>query len=82
MPRHPGGIRCGAQVSPPPPQVLVEASDGGVGGRLLRITILRRERRDAGGTTFSHHIQYGGGRIGLPLGVIGSGTSHWERRSG
>ena len=47
---HPGGIWSGDQGPQPPLQVLLAASDGGVGRKLLRITLPRRERRDTGET--------------------------------
>ena len=69
-----GGIWRRAQGPPPPPHVLGEASDGGAGGRVLQRTLLRRERRHPGRPTVAHHLQCGGGRGGLPLGILSGGT--------
>ena len=75
MPGHPGGIRRGDQIPPPSTKVSGAASDYGAGGRLLQITLMRRDRRDTGVTTVSQHLQCGGGCSGLPLGVLGGGIS-------
>ena len=39
VPGHPGGIFCRSQVPPPPPQIMGEALDGGVGGGVLSSTL-------------------------------------------
>ena len=65
---------CESQGPPPPPRVLVSAPDGGAVCRVLLITLPRIERRNTGGSTVSHHIQFCGGRSGLPLGVLDGKT--------
>ena len=67
---NPGVIWRGAQVPLSFPQILGKAPYGGNGGRVLRINLLRGERRDTGGPTVAHHLQYSGGFSGLPLGVF------------
>ena len=79
MPGHPVGICRGSQGPPLPPQVLGVAPDGGAGGRVLQRTLTRRERHDTVGPTVTHHIQCGGGCVGPPLGVLGSGTGGGDR---
>ena len=78
MPGYPGGIWRGSQGHAPPPQVLVEAEDGGAGGRVLRITLPQIERSHPGRPTVAHHFQCGSGRSGLPLGIPGSGIGGGE----
>ena len=75
MPGHPGGIWCGDQVHPPPPQVLGSTAYVRADGGVLQRKIPQRERHDAGGTTVAHHIKCGGGLSGPPLGVTGNGNS-------
>ena len=81
MPGDPGEIWSGAQGPMRPPQVLVEDTYGGGGGRLLQITFLRGDRHAAGGTGFTHYIQRGGGCFGPPLGIPDYRRG-WERRQG
>ena len=62
------------QGPPPLKQVLGEAEDGGTDGRVLQITLTRRERRHPGQPTVAHHLQFGGGYGGSPQGIPGGGT--------
>ena len=73
VPGYPGGIWFGSQGPLPPPQVLVESSDGGAGGRVIRITFLWGERRGAGGPAVAQHLQCCGLRSGLPLEIPDGG---------
>ena len=75
MTRDPGGIWRGSQRPPPPWKVLGETPDGGAGGGVLHITLIRGERLDSGTHTISHHIQCGGGFSGPPLGIICGGKT-------
>ena len=69
----PREIWRGYQVPLTPPKVLGKATYGGVGGRVLHRTLLRGERHDSGGTTFTQHIQRGSVSSGPPLGIHGGG---------
>ena len=46
-----------------------EAPDGGADGSLIRRTLPRGERCDAGGPAVVHYLQCGGERSGPPLGI-------------
>ena len=52
----PGGIWSGTQGPLPPTHVLGEATDGGVGRRIIQRTLQWGERCDTGGPDFTHHI--------------------------
>ena len=74
MPVYPGGIWSGDQVPPHLTQVMGEAEDGGVGGRLLWITLPRIERCHPGQPTVAHHLQCGGVRGDSTQLISGGGT--------
>ena len=75
MPGYPGRLWCGTQGPSPPPIVLGEADDVDDIDRVLRCTLLRRERGYPGQPTVVHHFKFGGRRGGSPLGIsAGEGT--------
>ena len=79
---YPEGLWHGAQGPFPPLTVLGKAEYCGVGGRLLRSTLLRLERGYSGRPTITHYFQYGGRRGGLTLvisagGGKGGGRKQW-----
>ena len=76
MPGYYGGIWRGDQGPTPTQQVMVEASYGGTGGRVLQRNLPQGERRDAGGPAVAHHLQRSGGCSGPPL-VIPDGGRGW-----
>ena len=56
-------------------RVLGETADGSVGRGVLYITLQKRDRRGAGGTSDAHYIQCGGRCSVPPLGVTCSRVS-------
>ena len=64
-----GVIWRGSQAPTPPMKVLLDATNGGAGGRVLQQNLPQGERRYIGGPAFDHHLQCGDGRSGPPLGI-------------
>ena len=46
---------------------------------MIRSTLLWGDRRNTGGPTVAHCVQFGGGRSGQPLGFNGSGGNREVR---
>ena len=73
MPGYHGGILRGDQGPLPSLHVLGEAPVGGKYRMVLHRNLLQGERRDEGEPTVNHHLQCGGGRSGMSLGIPDGG---------